>query len=451
MASPRLLCIFLACSCLLAEAIFNWHPKGTAAFDAATNHYASENDLETMLLQQKFRDGQRTPIVMIPGFTSSNLTYELDNSNDPGLPQCPTTTSKPEQLWPFPAFQTADDLRCWLSNFMLFYVPSKGYFSPRPNETVNTLDMGTFAGTALWYLPYFYAPYGYKAGVDLFNVPFDWRYPLDGLSTTYAATKAIVELAYKRNNNRKVALMSVSWGPQVALGFLHRMTQEWKDTYIAWYVAESPLYAGSPVAVMSAVSGYAIDPSNPSSALLARAATITIAGTVNLFPRLGTTNTTWDNETTLVETPSRNYTAADYGRLYADMGFEEFGPGIQHVVEDADLAELKHPGVNTLITYGYNLSTAVAFHYADDFIPDNTKTPPLPMKVTTDPATGDGVVPVRSPLRAQEMWTAPMAEAGLELLFKKYANQQHGACLLPPPYGPDNCFTDVLKVIQPTD
>jgi hypothetical protein len=35
---------------------------------------------------------------------------------------------------------------------------------------------------------------GYAVGKDLFNVPFDWRYPLDGLIEFYASLQATVSL-----------------------------------------------------------------------------------------------------------------------------------------------------------------------------------------------------------------------------------------------------------------
>lgn len=119
-----------------------------------------------------------------------------------------------------------------------------------------------------------------------------------------------IELASQLNGGRKVALLSVSWGPQAALGFLHRMTQEWKDQYIAWYViqhppylslhvapfisnpfgryvAESPLYAGSPVGVLAVTSGYATDPTQPASAAFVRSLAMQIDVMMNLLPRVG--------------------------------------------------------------------------------------------------------------------------------------------------------------------
>jgi hypothetical protein len=45
-----------------------------------------------------------------------------------------------------------------------------------------------------------------------------------------------VEEMYERTNQSKVALWSYSFGPETTLSFLHRMTQEWKDKYISWYV-----------------------------------------------------------------------------------------------------------------------------------------------------------------------------------------------------------------------
>jgi hypothetical protein len=83
-----------------------------------------------------------------------------------------------------------------------------------------------------------------------------------------------IENVHKSTRNR-VSLLSVSFGPQVgtficlpyrivffissirrgpslltlqiALSFLHRMTPSWRSKHVAWFIAESPAWSGTPL------------------------------------------------------------------------------------------------------------------------------------------------------------------------------------------------------------
>eukprot|EP00730_Choanoeca_flexa_P004922 TRINITY_DN11842_c0_g1_i2.p1 TRINITY_DN11842_c0_g1~~TRINITY_DN11842_c0_g1_i2.p1 ORF type:complete len:124 (+),score=20.80 TRINITY_DN11842_c0_g1_i2:184-555(+) len=99
-----------------------------------------------------------------------------------------------------------------------------------------------------------------------FNVtrmPFDWRLPLSGLTQFYIDMKALIEELYALHHNQPVVLVSISWSPQACLGFLHRMTQDWKDKHIDWFIAQSPLWSGTPLSLMAYVSGVPQQPALP--------------------------------------------------------------------------------------------------------------------------------------------------------------------------------------------
>eukprot|EP00730_Choanoeca_flexa_P000813 TRINITY_DN10346_c0_g1_i1.p1 TRINITY_DN10346_c0_g1~~TRINITY_DN10346_c0_g1_i1.p1 ORF type:complete len:245 (+),score=55.03 TRINITY_DN10346_c0_g1_i1:836-1570(+) len=239
--------------------------------------------------------------------------------------------------------------------------------------------------------------------------------------------------------------MAVSWGPQVALAFLHRMTQDWKDQHIAWFVAESPVWSGTPSTAGAVTAGYT--PNNNSLvAKINRACATAVPSPVNLLPRKGTTNVTWDYQTVIVKTPSKTYTAYDMPQLYEDLGFD-LADMVRHIEALPDLATFAPPGVNTLITYGYNLSTAASYEWDEDFVANSNITPPQPSVVHYDPQTGDGLVPLRSSLRAMQEWTAPMAASGHKLVHKSYVNQRHASCMLPRPYENTGCFEDVISLL----
>ncbi|EGD80384.1 hypothetical protein PTSG_10636 [Salpingoeca rosetta] len=104
-----------------------------------------------------------------------------------------------------------------------------------------------------------------------------------------------VEHAYETNGQRKVTLLAVSYGPQFALSFLHRQSQAWKDKYIHWFIAESPVWSGAPATVLAVTSGY--DTTSPNALLFTRQVSIETASDFWLFPRAGATNSTWGEPT----------------------------------------------------------------------------------------------------------------------------------------------------------
>ena len=97
---------------------------------------------------------------------------------------------------------------------------------------------------------------GWASRKNLHGAPYDWRRPISTqLDTFVAPLKSLIENVSAKNGAKKVVLMGVSFGPQNALGFLHRMTQAWKDKYISWFVALSPVWSGSTLMLQSYVSG----------------------------------------------------------------------------------------------------------------------------------------------------------------------------------------------------
>ena len=86
-------------------------------------------------------------------------------------------------------------------------------------------------------------------------------------------------------------------------------------------------------------------------------------------------NNTFGKDQVIVRTPSRNYTAYDAAQLLIDLGFGHRLEALRAVqVHDKplpfvhlvlpscmqagkDLQDFQHPGVDTLVVYGYNVST----------------------------------------------------------------------------------------------
>ena len=101
-----------------------------------------------------------------------------------------------------------------------------------------------------------------------------------------------VEHAYEANNKTKVSLVAVSYGPQFALSFLHAKSQQWKDKYIRWFVAESPVWSGTPSTLLAFSAGY--DPTTRDSQRFTREVSVETMSDFWLFPRCGNQPGFWN-------------------------------------------------------------------------------------------------------------------------------------------------------------
>lgn len=57
--------------------------------------------------------------------------------------------------------------------------------------------------------------------------------------------KVLIEETYQINDYQSTILLGHSLGGLIALQFLNRQTQEWKDKYIRFFIALSPSWGGT--------------------------------------------------------------------------------------------------------------------------------------------------------------------------------------------------------------
>jgi hypothetical protein len=74
-----------------------------------------------------------------------------------------------------------------------------------------------------------------------------------------------------------------------------------------------------------------------------------------------------------------------------DIGFEGKLPMYHYLSSEPDMATFASPGVNTFVTYGYNLSTPAAVSFPVDF---NGAQPPTAAPIGYM-GSGDGIIEVR--------------------------------------------------------
>jgi len=335
---------------------------------------------------------------------------------------------------------------CWQENFAVaFNQTTQSFQQKRRGVNVRLVDFGGIQGMPAFsaFLPY-WEKLGFVLGKNLFGAPYDWRYPTSGRPDSFFTDlQHLVEHAYAANGNRRVFLLAPSFGPQFVLGFLHRMTQAWKNQYIDWFIAESPVFSGVYMSLMEYISGAPF--TSKFIAGLLRTEFQDLAIPSWMFPRAGTNSTvSWTAQETILSTPTQNYSAFDVEKIYKILNFSDIA-GLRFVTQEPDLGEFAHPGVNTFVTYGYDVPTAGPFVYSEDFVVNQ-----MPNVTKIVNVSGDELVPLRSSVRGL-VWQADMERAGLKLVHHGYANQSHANCLLPPGLVPevpdDGCYTAVFALV----
>lgn len=283
--------------------------------------------------------------------------------------------------------------------------------------------------------------WGWREGKNLFGAPFDWRFSESGLGPYYSQLQALIEQAYHSTGGQRVHILSVSYGPGVVLAFLRRMKQWWKDKYVAYWIADSPVWAGAPVSVYSMINGLDLDPKDKQSRAgdtIWRQVISHIPAPLWLSPRPVPV------DSLLVSTPEANYSYQDVPRLLRDMGMGDDRVQEYTTVQEGVLRKFEAPLVDTFISYGYQVDTPAAFYYTHRL---GRFAPKRPHVVSS---SGDGIVLVESSNRST-VWAEAQAKAGKQLIQRGYKNMLHGSCTVV--YGPFNemsrqCFQTVLTLLS---
>ena len=180
----------------------------------------------------------------------------------------------------------------------------------------------------------------------------------------YAELKQLIQTMYVQNNNTRVTFVVHSMGGPVSLYFLTRIvSQEWKDTYIHSYIPLAGAWSGGNGVVTNLLTGPLTNSSIDRVIGVQKSRNIyrTYPSFYFLLPRASVLN-----NTVLITTTSRNYTANDYQQLFTDAGY----PQGYTQLSEIDV-EWPAPNVPTYCFYGLGVPTPASFVYANglDMLP----------------------------------------------------------------------------------
>jgi len=276
----------------------------------------------------------------------------------------------------------------------------------------------------------------------MFGAPFDWRQSSQGSQQFYTDMKSLIEKVYA-DSKKKVSILAPSYGPQLVLGFLQLMTQEWKDQYLSWFVASSPVWSGSSTALYSMVGGLSLLP-NASDLMNRnfRNFEVALPAMMWLSPQAGEDNYTYSKKEPLVLTPSQNYSAYDLTKMLLGVGYSEFVAQAEYLQQSGSLYKFEPPMVNTWVNYGYNVDTLISFTLDSDLTPSK-----MPKLLNYTMGSGDDTVTVKSSLRSMN-WTVAHSKAQKQLIHSGYSSMLHAGCLLPM-VDPNHtaCFAELMNLL----
>ncbi|CAG9864368.1 unnamed protein product [Phyllotreta striolata] len=307
------------------------------------------------------------PVIFVPGDGGAQLEAKL-NKTDAVHYICEKTTSDYFNIWLNMELLVPLVIDCWIDNIKLIYdnvtrttrnsdgvdirVPGWG-----GTETVEWLDP-SHAATGSYFVDIGNAlvGLGHARNISIKGAPYDFRKAPNENSAYFDKLKALVEEAYKENNDTPVILIAHSMGGPMSLTFLNRQTQAWKDKFIQSLISLNGVWGGS----MKAVKVYAIGDDLGSYVLresVMRSEQITSPSLAWLLP----SKLFWKPDEVLVQTDKKNYTINDLEEFFKGIGY----PNGWEMRKDTEPYQLqfKPPGVEVHCLYGSNVQTVEKLYY----------------------------------------------------------------------------------------
>jgi len=366
-------------------------------------------------------DASLSPIVIVPGDGSNQIEAKLNKPSS--LHWYCSKTSDWFRLW-LSTSQLLAATDCWADNIKLIYDEERDTFSNNAGVETRVPDFGGTSSfeeldpsipahkTAAFYnMVKGLVTAGHVRNKTLRGAPYDFRYaPSSPIGAKYIADlKALIEET-STTQGKRVNLVSHSMGCLQVHYLLTQQSQAWKDKYIEkWFPISGP-FGGTAKELRLHASGDAVGlPVNPL--------------TIREEQRSYETNLwmapvpKWWGDTSLVFTPSRNYTAHDYNAFFTAIGYPA-GAKIYKRIEDLT-SEVQAPGVDVVCMYSLGVDTPYQFRYGADGFDKQPET------INGD---GDGTVNDLS-LKLCERWASDATQTRSTKVLK-FSNITHSDMIM---------------------
>ncbi|KAK2587100.1 hypothetical protein KPH14_002866 [Odynerus spinipes] len=340
-----------------------------------------------------FRGQRRSPVILVPGDGGSQLEAKLNKTTSIHY-LCEKVSKDYFNIWLNLELLVPVIIDCWIDNIKLIYdnttrttrnqdgvdirVPGWGdsfvveYLdSSKASPGAYFNDIGNMLVNEL----------GYIRNFSLRGAPYDFRRGPNENEEYFNKLKLLVEETYSMNNNAPVTLIAHSMGGPMALIFLQRQSQKWKDKYISSLISLAGVWGGC----IKAIKVFAIG--DDLGAYLLRQSVLKEEQISN--PSLGwllPSKLFWKESEVLVETETKNYTLANLKDFLIDINVPN-GWEFRKNTEKYQL-NFTAPGVEIHCLYGEKVDTVEKLYYKP-----GTSIDGYPQLI---PGNGDGTVNLRS-------------------------------------------------------
>lgn len=340
-----------------------------------------------------FREQRKSPVILVPGDGGSQLEAKLNKTSTVHY-LCEKVSKDYFNIWLNLELLVPVVIDCWIDNVKLIYnnetrttrnqdgvdirIPGWGdplvveYLDPsKASPGAYFKDIGNMLVTEL----------GYIRNLSLRGAPYDFRKGPNENEEYFVKLKLLVEETYLMNGNTPVTLIAHSMGGPMALIFLQRQSQKWKDKYINSLISLAGVWGGS----VKAIKVFAIG--DDLGAYLLRQSVLKDEQITS--PSLGwllPSKLFWKESEVLVESEQKNYTLANLQEFLLDVNV----PNGWEFRKDNEKYQLNFspPGVEMHCLYGEKVDTVEKLYYKP-----GTSVDDYPQLI---PGDGDGTVNLRS-------------------------------------------------------
>ncbi|KAI4504245.1 hypothetical protein M0802_000716 [Mischocyttarus mexicanus] len=340
-----------------------------------------------------FIEQGKSPVILIPGDGGSQVEAKLNKTSVVHY-LCEKVSNEYFNIWLNLELLVPVIIDCWIDNMRLIYnnetrttkspdgvdirIPGWGnpfvveYLDPsKASPGAYFIDIANMLVNDL----------GYIRNVSLRGAPYDFRKGPNENEEYFVKLKLLVEETYSMNMNMPVTLIAHSMGAPMALVFLQRQTQAWKNKYINSLITLAGVWGGS----VKAIKVFAIG--DDLGAYLLRENVLKDEQITS--PSLGwllPSKLFWKENEVLVETETKNYTLVNLQDFLIDINV----PNGWEFRKDNEKYQLNFtpPGVEVHCLYGKQIDTLDRLYYKPGIPIDGR-----PQLISGD---GDGTVNLRS-------------------------------------------------------
>ncbi|CAL4120224.1 unnamed protein product, partial [Meganyctiphanes norvegica] len=275
-------------------------------------------------IDQKDSSNTLPGIIFVPGDGGSQIEAKLNKPTTVHY-VCTQKSDAYFDLWLNMELLAPYVIDCWVDNMKLLY-------NRTTRKTTNNLGVETRipgfgnSDTVEWLDPshryptgYFkdianaLIPLGYERGTTIRGAPFDFRKAPNELGDYFLQLRRLVEDTYQ-TTGQKVVFVAHSMGSPVLQVFLNQQAQHWKDKHIRAFVSLAGAWGGAIKAMKVFASGdnlgiYVIQ----SKSLRAEQRASPSLAFLLPNPEI------WGSDYILAQTPTTNYTTANWNDFFSCM------------------------------------------------------------------------------------------------------------------------------------